>query len=237
MPRLIVVAVALCAIGLSAALLADTPVTVTAQAQTFRPRFQAYGQVAPIQVLTVQAGIAGLIEDLDVVPGQQLKPGDIIARIGGTEQASAIDKARAVQTAAEQAFQAALDAEKAAVKVYPKFSDRAHLDAAKAQLAEARAKLSNAKTEVARLLSLSTVTSPVSGRIVSLKSANGDRVSAGSPVLVMQPQNDLWVEAVFYDISPSVLASGQSAVFKPAGSGAALNVRLAQVAPTLRADG
>jgi RND family efflux transporter MFP subunit len=216
---------------------AGAPVTVAAHGQTYRPRFHAYGQVVPIQVLTVQAGLEGVIEDLAVVPGQQLKAGDVIARIGGAEQRAAMDKAKADRAAAEHAFKAALDAEKAAVEVYPKFSDRKQLDAAKAQLAAARAQLADAKTDLARLRALSTITSPITGRIVSLQSANGDRVAAGNPVLKMQPQHDLWLEAVFYDAPVGVLSSRQAATFQPAEDGAPLPVRLAHAAPSLRPDG
>lgn len=215
---------------------ARAPLTVAAQRQTFRPRFHAYGQVMPIQVLTVKAGLKGIIEDLDVVPGQRLKPGDAIARVGGAEQRAALDRARADRAAAEQAFKAALDAEEATAKVY-RYADRKQLDAAKAQLAMARAQLANAKTDLIRLSALSTITSPITGRIVSLKSANGDRVTAGSPVLVMQPQHELWLEAVFYDAPAGVLSPGQSATFRPVQGGAPLAVHLTHVAPSLRPDG
>lgn len=215
---------------------AGSPLTVAAKKQTFRPRFHAYGEVVPIQVLTVKAGLKGIIKDLAVVPGQRLKPGDAIAHLGGPDQRAALDRARANQAAAEQVFKAALDAEQATVKVY-RYSDRQQLDAAKAQLATARAQLANAKTDLARLTTLSTITSPVTGRIVSLQSANGDLVTAGSPVLVMQPQHDLWLEAIFYDAPGSVLSPGQPATFQPAEGDTPLAVQLAYVAPTLRPDG
>jgi RND family efflux transporter MFP subunit len=228
---------AACAVGLPNPLSADVLATVSAQAQTYRPQFNAYAQVVPIQVLTVRAAIDGVIEGLVALPGQRLEAGDVIARIGGPEQVDAMQQASAKVAAAEQGFQAALDAEKSTARVYPSFADRRRLDRAKADLAAAEQQLADAKAELARLRSLSTIASPVAGTVVSLRAANGARVSQGSPVLVIQPQDDLWLEAIYYDVPPSVLSPGQSATFRPANGTVPLAVRLAQVAPSLRPDG
>jgi RND family efflux transporter MFP subunit len=232
-----VAAAAACAVGFTSPAWADTVATVSAQVQSYRPQFIAYAQVVPIQVLTVRAGIDGVVEGLSPVPGQQLKAGDVIARIGGPEQADAMQQASAKLAAAERSFQAALDAEKSTAQVYPGFADRRRLDRAKEELAAARERLADAKAELTRLQSLSAITSPVAGTVASLRAANGERVSPGSPVLVMQPEHDLWLEAIYYEVPSAVLSPGRRAAFRPANGAAPLPVRLAQVAPSVRPDG
>jgi RND family efflux transporter MFP subunit len=210
---------------------------VPAQAASYQPEFRGYARVAPIQMVTVKVGLKGVIEDLAVRPGQRLSAGDAIARVGGPDQEEAIKEAQAQLSAARQTYAAASDAEQAVRDTYPKFADRAQLDRAKAELAAAEAGVADARAELARVQALSTIVSPASGQVVSLPAANGDQVVGDSPVLVLQPDHDLWLRAIFYDAPTDLLTPGRSARFLPAGGAKGLAVRLAQLLPSLRPDG
>jgi len=211
---------------------------VRAQAVNYEPQLRAYAQVEPVQLVAVKAGLTGVIEDLAVRPGQALSAGEHIAHLGGPDQVKAMADARAQLAAAEQTLAAATDAEQSVRGTYRlKLSDRARLDRAKAELAAAKARVAEAKAELAHLQALSTIVSPVSGRIISLSAANGDRVAKDGPVLVLQPDHDLWLQAIFYDAPMALLTRGRAARFLPANGAKALPVRLVQVLPAVRPDG
>jgi RND family efflux transporter MFP subunit len=236
MLRTAVIVLAAWVVGWPGSVLADSYVTASAKVETYQPQFRAYAQVVPIRILTVEAGITGMLQDFSVEPGQRIAAGDVVGRIGGADQAEAMKEAQAKLAAAQQEFQSAEDQERSVARTYPKFADRTQLDRAKAALAAARAKLKDAKAELLRLRALSTVTSPAAGRVISLQSANGDRVSAGSALLTIQPEHDLWVRAVFYGTPSAVLSLGRRARFDSTG-GETVPVRLARVIPSLRPDG
>jgi len=111
------------------------------------------------------------------------------------------------------------------------------MDRAKAELAAAEAHVAEAKAKLTELEALGRIESPVSGRVVSLSAATRDRVARDGPVLVVQPDHDLWLRAVFYDMPTELLTPGYSGRFLPANGGSELSVRFAQRLPSLRPDG
>lgn len=205
---------------------------------TYRPELRAAARVLPVHLVTVKAGLTGVIKGLTVRPGQSISAGAIIAHLGGPDQAKAMADAKAQRSAAEQNLTAATDAEQAVGSTYHlKLSDRAALDRAKVERAAAEARLAGAKTELARLQALSAIVSPAAGEVVSLAAANGDRVEPGDPVLVLQPAHDLWLQAVFYGARMTVFTPGRAARFLAVSGAKELALRLAQVLPSLRPDG
>jgi RND family efflux transporter MFP subunit len=211
---------------------------VRAQAVSYEPELRGYAQVTPVQLVTIKVGLAGVLEDLAVQPGESLSRGEVVARLGGADQVKAMADARARLAAAEETFAAATDAQQSVRGTYGlKLSDRARLDRAKADLAAATAQVTDAKAELARLQALSTIVSPVSGRVISLSAANGERLAKDGPVLVLQPDHDLWLKAVFYDAPMTLLTAAHAARFLPATGAKALPVRLVQVLPSVRPDG
>jgi len=209
-----------------------------AQAVSYRPELRGYARVDPVSLVTVSAGLDGVVEDLAARPGQQLSTGDVIAHLGGPDQVKARADAQAQLSAAQQTLAEAGDAEKAVHDTYSlKLADRTQLDRAKADLAGAQARVAEAKAELADLEALSSIESPVSGRVVSLSAASGDRVARGSPVLIIQPDHDLWLRAIFYDMPTALLTPGRAARFLPANGASELPVRFAQRLPSLRPDG
>ncbi len=212
--------------------------TTRTQAVDYRPEFRGYARVDPVSLVTVKAGLDGVIEDLTARPGQQLSAGDIIAHIGGPDQVKARADAEVQLSAAKQTLVEASDAEKAVRDTYRrKLADRAQMDRVKAELAAAQAHVAEAKAELTELEALGSVESPISGRIVSLSAATGDRVARDGPVLVIQPDHDLWIRAVFYDMPTELLTPGYPGRFLPANGSSELPLRFAQRLPSLRPDG
>jgi len=211
---------------------------VPAQATTYRPEVRGYARVDPIQTLTIKAGLEGVIADLTVRPGQSLSSGEVVAHLGGPDQKRAIADAQAQLSAAQKVFAAARDAERAVQGTYRlKLGDRPQLDQAREDLANAEARVAEAKAALVRLQSSSTIVSPVSGRVLSLSAANGDRVPRDGPVLALQPDHDLWLQAIFYEAPAGLLTPGRRARFRPAGREQEVPVLLAEVLPSLRPDG
>jgi len=212
--------------------------TARAQAVSFRPEFRGYARVDPVSLVTVEAGLDGVIEDLSARPGQSLSAGEVIAHVRGPDQEKARADAQAQLVAAQQSLAEATDAEKAVRDTYGlKLADRAQLDRAKADLANAQARVTEAEARIAELDALGSVESPVPGRVASLSAATGDRVARDSPVLVIQPDRDLWLRAVFYDLPTGLLTPDRAASFIPAQGNGEIPVRFAQSLPSLRPDG
>jgi RND family efflux transporter MFP subunit len=212
--------------------------TTRAQAVSFRPEYRGYARVEPVSLVTVKSGLDGIIGDLSARPGQRFSAGDPIAHLGGPDRVKAQANAQAELSAALQTLAEDADAERAVRDTYGlKLADRAELDRARAELATAKARVAVAKDRLADLDALASILSPVSGRVVSLSAANGNRVGQDSPILVLQPDRDLWLRAVFYDLPTQLLAADRPASFIPADGTRGLPVRFAQRLPTLRADG
>ena len=212
--------------------------SVPARTLSYRTELRGYARVAPIGVTTVEAGADGVIEGLAVRPGQPLSAGEVIAHLAGPDQMKARTDAEAQLSAAQQTLAQASDTEQAVSDTYRrKLSDRAQLDQAKVRLASAQAGLTEAKAGLERVQALSRIPAPVSGQVMSLAAANGDRVSAETPIVVIQPDHDLWLKAVFYEVPTGLLTPGRAARFLPADGSAELSVRFAQQLPSLRPDG
>jgi RND family efflux transporter MFP subunit len=230
-------------VGLATPLAAQVPgmpqvEAVPARAVSYRPEFRGYARVEPISLVTVKAGLDGVIADLSARPGQRLSAGEVFAHLGGAEQVKARAEAKARLTAAEQDLVQARDTEKAVADTYRrKLTDRAQLDRAKTKLAAAQASVTEAEAELAQLETLDSIDVPVSGRVVALSMASGSRVARDDPVLSIQPDHDLWLRAVFYDLPTDRLIPGRAARFVPANGAQELPVHFAQRLPSLRPDG
>jgi RND family efflux transporter MFP subunit len=229
--------------GLATPVAAQVPGTqqieaTQARAVSYRPEFRAYARVEPISLVTVKSGLDGVIADLSAQPGQRLSAGEVFAHLGGAEQVKARVEAQARLAAAEQDLVQARDSEKAVADTYRrKLADRTQLDQAKTKLAAAQASVTEAKAELAQLETLDSIDTPVSGRVVALSTASGSRVARDDPVLTIQPDHDLWLRAVFYDLPTDRLSPGRAAKFVPANGAKELPVSFAQRLPSLRKDG
>jgi len=157
---------------------ANAPVaTVRAQPRSGRPGYTLYARVGPVQVLVVRAARIGTLNDLHTRPGDHLRAGERLARLGGPTYAAALGSARAALKAARKAAQLAHDQLQTTQSRYPVLSNRLALDQAKRGLASARAGLAAAQARYATIEAAGTIVAPVAGTVSDVLRSDGERVA------------------------------------------------------------
>jgi multidrug efflux system membrane fusion protein len=161
------------------------PVTVAiAERRTIPFELPATGTVEPIQTVSVQAQVAGVLQRVAFREGDEVKQGQVLFELdprpyrSALQQASAIlnrDSAQAANAAHQaQRYQSLVEKEYVTAQQYEEF--RTNAAATKATLAA-----SQAAVEQARLnLQYATIRAPISGRTGSLLIREGNLVRANS---------------------------------------------------------
>jgi RND family efflux transporter MFP subunit len=133
----------------------------------------------------IEAKVSGKIEQLLVVPGQQVKAGETLAAIDAREVQARYDQAVAVRQQAEA------DLKRLTQLFEQKISSQAEFDSAQARARIAVAAMAEAET----LLSYTKVTAPFAGVITRKHADVGDLATPGKPLLDMEDSTALRLEA------------------------------------------
>ena len=212
--------------------------TVVVSAVTMARRLSAYAQVRPIVPVRVRAAQAGTVIATRVLPGSSVRAGEILARLGGTQiaalmarQAGAVSRARARYATDRQLL--AIARQRLALDL----DTRQTVLVAQSADAAARADLGTATADLRAVRSLSELRAPANGRVLAVDAADGERVTSGQTVLVLQADGRLWLRALYYGADADALRVGMTGTFQPSGPAPAVRVRVATVAASLGADG
>jgi len=134
---------------------------------------------------TIEAKVSGKIEQMLVVPGQQVKVGDLLAVIDAREVQARYDQAVALRQQAE-----------ADLKRMTTLFEQQILSQAEFDNARARARVTLAGvTEAETMLGYTKVTAPFAGVITRKYADVGDLASPGKPLLDMEDSTGLRLEA------------------------------------------
>jgi RND family efflux transporter MFP subunit len=133
----------------------------------------------------IEAKVSGKIEQMLVVPGQQVKSGETLAVIDAREVRARYDQAVALQQ------QADADLKRLTSLFEQKILSQAEFDGAQAK---ARVSVA-AMTEAETLLSYTKVTAPFAGVITRKHADVGDLATPGKPLLDMEDSTALRLEA------------------------------------------
>ncbi len=196
---------------------------VTVQATRETPHLSGFAAVQPGTAVTIAAVQPGMLTSLAVVPGESVRPGQIIGRIGGPQIRAALATAQGADNAAAQA----LAAEQG------KLAD--HLST-KTAVAQAEAAADAASANLAAVRAAASLQCPVAGQVQSLQAAPGAFLQPGQTVAVVQPAAGAWVKAVLYGLPSAMLTPGMAASFIPANGAPAMPVTLRGVQDS-QADG
>lgn len=211
---------------------------VAAQVQTFDQQYHAYGQVEPIATIQVRAANPGIVMDLNLLPGQSLKSGQEIGKLGGPEI-----RALLLQSKAElRSAQASLAASEKSL-TFQKQQRELHLATqlaviqAESVLAQAQSVQGTAKAKLRALLQMITLRSPADGQVISVNAANGERMAVGQPVFTLQPANKLWLKAVYYGTDAALIKPGMTGRFIPADDSNPIPVKVSTISSLIAKDG
>jgi membrane fusion protein (multidrug efflux system) len=132
----------------------------------------------------IEAKVSGKIEQLRVVPGQDVAAGERLVQLDAREVQAQVDQATAVCQQAESDLKRATDL------FQQKILSQSEYDAAQSKFHVADAAASAAKT----LLDYTRVTAPFDGVITRKYADVGDLAAPGKPLLEMEDARDLQLE-------------------------------------------
>jgi membrane fusion protein, multidrug efflux system len=180
------------------------------------------------EVAVVTAEIEGPVAAVNVVDSQQVKHGDVLIVIDDTDAKLALRQAEAdLARARAQVASATSDVERSGIdlqrrqalvasgsvsgdeltKVINGSGDaRASLNAARAAVALAQARVDKAKVDLGRTV----IRSPVDGVIARREVQLGQRVQPSTPLLDVVPVSEMYVNANFKEVQLKKVRPGQS---------------------------
>lgn len=133
----------------------------------------------------IEAKVSGRIEQLLVVPGQQVKAGELLAVVDAREVQARYDQAVALRQQAEA------DLKRLTTLFEQKILSQSEFDSAQAKARVTEASVTEAET----LLSYTKVTAPFAGVITRKHADVGDLATPGKPLLDMEDSTALRLEA------------------------------------------
>jgi len=211
--------------------------TMTVRAQALAQILPAYGQVEPIAPLSVHAIEAGVIADMKVVPGSQVKAGEALATLTGPEiQSLLVNREGAVRSAQAQlsATERTLTIERRQLSA--QMSTQQTIAAARSAFAAAKAAFDTAQSDLMVAQEMRALRAPSTGTVLAVETAEGERVMAGQTVLTLQANDRLWLAAVYYGADAAAIRVGMMGKFEPASGGAPVPVKVAAVSGALAPD-
>jgi len=211
---------------------------VEAQSQTITSRLTAYAHVVPITIAKLHAAETGVIQSFNVEPGQHVTAGHSLGQLGGppikrllAQRRSAVARAKAAVTASRDVLHIKQQQQKSHL------STRQGVHKAQSTLTQARARLSAARAALQSAQHNTVLRAPASGTIMARAATNGERVSQGQTLLTLQPDDGLWVKAVYYGSDSGKLHIGMAGRFIPADGAPPIKVTIARIMPGVQTGG
>ncbi len=147
-------------------------VTYTIQPASIHDRINLPGSIEAWTELNVMAKVNGTVTELLVSEGDEVKKGDVIARIEETDYTIALQRAKAAYNLAKNNFER--DKNLHAKGVVTQFQ----LDTAETTLMTAKADLDNAALQLSRCI----ITSPINGVISTMTAKTGLFLTVADPI-------------------------------------------------------
>ncbi len=176
---------------------------------------QAAGTLRAKVETVISPLITATISSISVWAGDEVKEGDVLAKLDARELRARVDQARQAVVAAQakltqaekdsQRIERILRADAGAVSKAERDRAVAALDSARADLLRLKRQEDEAKTA----MSYSRLTAPIAGRIVERYADPGDTARQGEPLLRMYDPGTLRLEASVRETVAATLKKGQ----------------------------
>ena len=199
--------------------------TVRAQTVESKPRVATEEVVGTVRAKlrsVIEAKVSGKIEQLLVVPGQQVKAGELLAVIDAREVRARYDQAVAVRQQAEA------DLKRLTSLFEQKILSQAEFDNAQAK---ARVALAGV-TEAEAMLDYTKVAAPFAGVITRKHADVGDLATPGKPLLDMEDSRALRLEADVPEAVVGKLTLGDKLPVRISALETELEGVVSEIAPT-----
>jgi len=170
----------------------------------------------------IEAKVSGKVDQMLVVPGQQVKTGELLAHIDAREVQARLDQAVALKQQAEA------DLKRFASLLEQKILAQAEYDNAQAKARVAQA----AVVEAEALLGYTKVVAPFDGVITRKHADVGDLATPGKPLLELEDPHTLRLEADVPEAVVSKVALGDKLTIRIAALESELEGVVSEIAPT-----
>ena len=170
---------------------------------------------------TLESRVAGQIVELPVSLGQQVKAGDLIARLSAPEIQARLDSAKAGVDLAEKEWK------RSSSLFEQQATTRVEYEAAEARRSLALAALTEAKT----MLGYMEIVAPFSGRITRKYVDRGDLANPGKPLVDLDDPATLEIEAFVPENLASSLEIGTSLSVQSKEGSKNLRAKVSELAP------
>ncbi len=170
----------------------------------------------------IEAKVSGKIEQMQVVPGQDVKAGELLVQLDAREVQAQTDQAIAVRQQAESDLKRATDL------IQQKILSQSEYDSAQSKFRVADAAATEAKT----LLGYTRVTAPFAGVITRKYADVGDLAAPGKPLLEMEDARDLQLETDVPEAVIDRLALGDKLGVRLSGVSNELAGVVSEIAPS-----
>lgn len=182
---------------------------------------EVVGTVRPKLNSIIEAKVSGKIEKLLVVPGQNVKAGELLVQLDAREVQAQLDQALALRQQAES------DSKRATDLIQQKILSQSEYDNTQSKFRVADAAATQAET----LLGYAKVTAPFDGVITRKFADVGDLAAPGKPLLEMEDARDLRLEADVPEAVINHLALGDKLVVRVSGVSNELEGAVSEIAP------
>lgn len=214
--------------------------SATIETQRAEPRpgnlsTELFATVKPVYDIALRAATTGRLEDVRVRPGDHVKRGQRLGRLGGTSYAAALASARAAARMAQRSLVLDADRLKRAKARYPLLTDRSGLDRSRLLVARARDELTRTRSRLQALRKHGLLTAPVNGMVIRVLAGDGTRMTAGDKWIEIQPNGNFWLTGTVFAKAMGRVRSGMGGVFIPTTGGKPVHIKVERIFP--RNDG
>ncbi|SMG39689.1 membrane fusion protein, cobalt-zinc-cadmium efflux system [Paraburkholderia susongensis] len=217
---------------------AEDVVTMPAVQKRLASTFSAPARVQAASNAVLGAPTAGVVSSLRLIPGEEVRAGQVIARLTGPTISTDTARLAADLTSAQIRVTAATQA--AAIeqqKLEEQLSTRDAVIRAHAELDTARQQLAAAQAASRGYANLTTISAPAAGMVTAVSAADGQYVSAGQALITIAPTTGLYVVADLFGSNASLIAPGMKGVFLPESNNALIQVVVQRVSRSLTTPG
>ncbi|SOE66378.1 RND family efflux transporter, MFP subunit [Burkholderia sp. OK233] len=219
-----VAAIGICSVASHPAIAEDV-VTMPAVQKHLASRFSAPARVQAASNTVLSAPTAGVVSSLRVLPGEEVRTGQVIARLTGptvsTDTARLAADLKSAQIRVTAATQAAAIEQQ---KLDEHLSTRDVVIRARAELDTARQQVAAAQSAMRSYASLVVIRAPESGVVTAVNVADGQYVTAGQTLVTAVPSRGLHVVANLFGNDASSVIAGMKGVFLAEGTDTPIDV-------------
>jgi multidrug efflux pump subunit AcrA (membrane-fusion protein) len=211
---------------------------VTAISAPETPQISGFASAQPNGLMTISPSQAGMINGIDVFPGQSVASGQVIATLGGPQiTAATIEAEAAVRSAHAVQHAAEISVRTEEQKLQQRLSTHQLVAQAEAALISAKEQTATDTAKLAALQQSASLRSSLAGVVQTVAVSGGDVVATGQTVATILPSSGIWLKAVFYNATVTDLLSGTTGLFTPSNGGPSIPVIVRSGFGTTQADG